>query len=59
MWKRMLGSRWFYVVAMTGMVTLFLASQIEWTGDSRELENVDGSGPDLRVALNGALSVRT
>ena len=36
MWKQMLGSRWFYVVAATGMVTLFLASQLEWTGDRRE-----------------------
>jgi arylsulfatase A-like enzyme len=37
MWKRMLGSRWFYVVAATGMVALFFASQLEWTGDRREL----------------------
>jgi glucan phosphoethanolaminetransferase (alkaline phosphatase superfamily) len=35
MWKQMLGSRWFYVVAATAMVALFLASQLEWTGDRR------------------------
>ena len=37
MWKRMLGSRWFYVVAAAGMVALFLASELEWTGDPREV----------------------
>lgn len=36
MWKRMLGSRWFYVVAVAGMVALFVASQLEWAGDRRE-----------------------
>jgi arylsulfatase A-like enzyme len=32
----MLGSRWFYVVAVAGMVALFVASQLEWAGDRRE-----------------------
>jgi arylsulfatase A-like enzyme len=37
MWKRMLGSRWFYVAAATGMVAAFIASRLERLGDPRPL----------------------
>jgi arylsulfatase A-like enzyme len=40
MWKRMLGSRSFYIVAVILMVAAFLASQIEMTGDLRPAGDV-------------------
>jgi len=35
MWKRVLGSRWFYLIAGIGLVALFFLTQFETVGDPR------------------------